>query len=67
MNWVLKKSYRTEPWPEEVLTLAQKITELLIDSSATFQQASDALEAAQDILLEQTRPVRVPACSDGQK
>ena len=52
----MRRSYHTGPWPEKIQQLAGEITELLIRSSVTYQEASDALEAALEMLLN-TRPI----------
>lgn len=55
------KSYRISKLNENAKTLAKKVTELLVNNSVTYQEAEDALELAQVLLMEQTKPVSVSA------
>lgn len=55
------KSYRISEPNEKAKALAKKVTELLVNSSVTYQEAEDALELAQVLLMERTRPVSVSA------
>lgn len=55
------KSYRISAPNEKAKTLAEKVTELLVNSSVTYQEAEDALELARVLLMERTRPVSVSA------
>lgn len=52
------RTYRLDTPNGKSMELAEKITTLVIDSAVTYQEAADALEAAQDMLAEKTRPVR---------
>lgn len=46
--------------PNEVSTkLAEEITALVISRAVTYQEAEDALEVTQKLLLSQTRPTKV--------
>ncbi len=60
------KSYRISEPNEKAKALAEKVTELLVNSSVTYQEAEDALELAQVLLMEQTRPVRALAVNKGR-
>ena len=51
-------AYRTDKPNEKSVDLAEKVTALVIDSDVTYKEAMDALEAAQDLLMEKTVPVR---------
>ncbi len=51
------QAYRTTKPNETSLLLAGKITELVLASGVTYVEAEDALEAAQEMLMKQTRPV----------
>lgn len=56
--------YRTYPTVQpraEVFALAKEITSLVIDSAVTYQAAIDALSAAQEMLMQTTKPVSVEA------
>lgn len=55
------KSYRISAPNEKAKALAKKVTELLVNSSVTYQEAEDALELARVLLMERTRPVSVSA------
>ncbi len=61
------KSYRISAPNEKAKTLAKKVTELLVNSSVTYQEAEDALELAQVLLMEQTKPVLALAANDSQQ
>lgn len=52
------RPYRANEPNEQSKDLAEKITALVIDSAATYKEAMDALEAAQDMLMEKTIPVK---------
>lgn len=54
----MKRAYGAEPPSEAALALAEKIAALIIDSAVTFKDAIDALDASEEILEKQTRPVR---------
>lgn len=45
------KSYRISEPNEKAKALAKKVTELLVNSSVTYQEAEDALELAQVLLV----------------
>ena len=51
-------AYRTDNPNEKSIDLAEKVTALVIDSAVTYKEAMDALEAAQDMLMENTTPIR---------
>lgn len=58
-------SYRLPERNEEILALAEKIVNVLISSGMTYQQGSDALSAAQEMLATKTVPVkRIPMQED---
>ena len=44
---------------EAVVSLAEKITELVVSSSVTYKEADEALTVAQDLIETKTRPVSV--------
>ena len=52
------RSYRANEPNEKSKDLAEKVTALVIDSAVTYKEAMDALEAAQDMLMEKTIPVK---------
>lgn len=54
----MRIAYRTDNPNEKSIDLAEKVTALVIDSAVTYKEAMDALEAAQDMLMEKTMPVR---------
>lgn len=54
----MKRAYGTDPPSEAAKNLAEKITALIIDSAVTFKDAVDALDMAEELLENKTRPVR---------
>ena len=53
----MRQSYRVPETDEKILALAVNLVTVIVDSGVTFQQASDALTAAQDMLFTKYRPV----------
>lgn len=54
----MKRAYDTEPPSQAAKALAEKITTLIIDSAVTFKDAIDAIDASEEMLEKETRPVR---------
>lgn len=52
---------------ETVVSLAEKITELVINSSVTYGEADEALNVALEMLETKTRPVMAAAEVDPQR
>lgn len=44
---------------DPVIDLARKITSLVVNSKATYQEALDALEHAEEMLRMETRPTQI--------
>lgn len=61
------KSYQISEPNEKAKTLAKKVTELLVNNSVTYQEAEDALELAQVLRMERTRPVLALAANGSQQ
>lgn len=53
----MQRSYERHEVSERAMALAREITMLLVDSHVTYQEAMDAVEAAQELLETTTRPV----------
>ena len=53
----MKQSYRPPETNAEVLALAERIVNVILDSEVTFQKADDALSAAHDMLFKTCRPI----------
>lgn len=53
------QGYRISEPNEAARALAEKITSLVVASKVTYKEAEDALEHAQKLLMDQTRPVSV--------
>lgn len=54
----MKPYYRTEDlYSEKAQELGKKIVSLLVEAEVSYQEADDALSAAQALLAESTRPV----------
>ena len=53
----MKQSYRPPETDAEVLALAERIVNVILDSEVTFQKADDALSAAHDMLFKTCRPI----------
>lgn len=53
----MRQSYRTSETDDEILSVAEEIVEVILESGVTFQKADDALSAAQEMLLRECRPV----------
>ncbi len=51
------QAYRISEPNETAKSLALAITALVVNSAVTYKEAEDALEYAQRLLMEQTRPV----------
>ena len=55
---MLSKAYRPYRPSEAAIALAREIAALLTERAATYQEANDALEAASELLLHESRPVK---------
>ena len=44
---------------DPVIDLARKITSLVVNSKATYQEALDALEHSEEMLRMETRPTQI--------
>ena len=53
------QSYRLPKANEASMDLAKKITALVVASTVTYEEAENALEAVQDLLMKTTRPVHI--------
>lgn len=53
------RAYRTDPPSAKAHELAEKITALVVASDVTYQDATDALSEAQELLMQTTKPVSV--------
>lgn len=54
----MRRAYGSAPPSAAAKALAEKITALIIDSAVTFKDAVDALDVAEELLENKTRPVR---------
>lgn len=54
----MKNSYRVVEPNEASIELAKKITALIITSAVTYKEAMDALDATENMLTDETRPVK---------
>ena len=50
------QSYRLPKANEVSMALAEKITALVVASAVTYEEAENALEAAQGLLMKTTKP-----------
>ncbi len=62
----MKRAYGTEPPSAAAVELAGKITALIVESAVTFKDAMDALDAAEEKLEKETRPVRAERIHEGR-
>ncbi len=54
----MRRSYRLAEQDEATLELGRKLVNVLIEANVTFGKAIAALDAAEDILEDETRPIR---------
>lgn len=52
------QAYRISEPNEKARALAEEITAVVVNSAVTYKEAEDALEYAQRLLMEQTRPIK---------
>jgi len=55
----MRQSYELTPPSEATLALSRKLVNVLIDANIPFGEALDALDAAENILKAETRPIKV--------
>ncbi len=58
---MLKRSYEPPRTNEKTLSLAKKVTSLIVSSDVTYKEAMDALEYALTLLELETKPIIVLA------
>lgn len=56
---MLKRSYEPPCVNEKTMSLAKKVTSLIVDSNVTYKEAVDALECALTVLETETKPIIV--------
>ncbi len=61
----MKRSYRLPESDETTLELGRKLVNVLIEANVTFGKAIAALDAAEDILENETRPTSVSFLHQG--
>lgn len=54
----MMQAYRISEPSEKSKQLGEEITTVVVNSAVTYKEAEDALEYAQRLLMEQTRPVK---------